>query len=147
MNFFPTDLAIIMNYGNLLKQSRPLSSLHIYLRGLHLSLKSDLCSTFDQRANLYSNILDILCNLGHFNWALSLVKIALSDVGLKPGFIKTIMIIVDSSDDGLPLDETQKNKIYNLVEKLIVKSTDLEASQLLFSMATYFVIPFSTLNP
>ena len=82
-----------------------------------MSLKSDLCSTFDQRANLYSNILDILCNLGHFNWALSLVKIALSDVGLKPGFIKTIMIIVDSSDDGLPLDETQKNKIYNLVEK------------------------------
>ena len=32
----------------------------------------------------------------------------------------------------------KKIKIYNLVEKLIVKSTDLEASQLLFSMATHF---------
>ena len=67
-----------------------------------------------------------------------MVKLALSDVGLKPGFIKAIMIIVDSSDDDMPLNEIQKNKIYNLVEKLIVKSTDVEASQLLFSMATHF---------
>tara|TARA_B100000674_G_scaffold198297_1_gene161848 strand:- start:1451 stop:3208 length:1758 start_codon:yes stop_codon:yes gene_type:complete len=138
LNFFPTDLAIIMNYGNLLKQSRPLSSLHIYLSGLHLSLKTDLHSTLDQRAAFYSNILDILCNLGHFNWALSTVKLALSDVGLKPGYIKAIMLIVDSSDGDLSLDDIQKNKIYKLVESLIAKSTDIEATQLLFSMATHF---------
>lgn len=130
------NLGIIGNYANLLRSRNKTLALHYYFKGLHysfikLSKAVEACSEF------YLNIIEILINEGHYNWALSLTIDSIVRIGVTPKFLKCLILLFDS-DHSFHISKSFQELLHSRILSIVDNCNDVDAASLYFALASHF---------
>lgn len=136
LKYFPDHLGILQNFANFLSSSNPSRSLELSFHALKRCI-SDQQISFEQKANFYSIVIQSLINVECYGWALEIVRYALHDVGIKPEFLKHVLLISDQFAQ-LNLSSQISVDFHRLMLKKIADAGGIDSVGLLFALADHY---------
>jgi len=95
---YPNNVDIMLNYANILRESHPVSSLELYLKGLIL-ISSELPFNNKRYLSTLISCSQLMFDLGLYSWNVYFLKSVLPRVKYTAGVLLNVLLLLDRLSD------------------------------------------------
>ena len=141
---YPGNIEITTNKANLLMYSAPAHALNLFLAIIRHRLVHD--KSYKENKALTSALVSavtILREMGCISWAIELIKLSSSIVGLNPPLMLNLMLLLDhSAPSEEPIAGVISDELFVELEKGMDSYSKVEQAEIRFGLAAHLISNF-----